>query len=184
MDRAFDSGNGLPTALVIDDEPEIRHLVHRILEPDICRVIEAGGGEEGLRLLQAGTPVVDIVLTDLVMPNLDGWDVIDTLSEYRPDLPVLAISAYAGLDQRRLSERLGTQVLAKPFDVDALRQTVSAILAETRVMRERAVQMRAFARQVSAAGARVREENGARLARISDLVIAAWEIHALLHPRS
>jgi hypothetical protein len=44
--------------------------------------------------------------------------------------------------------------------------------------------MRAFARQVSAASARVREENGARLARISDLVIAAWEIHALLHPRS
>jgi CheY-like chemotaxis protein len=184
VDRDFDSGNCLPTALVIDDEPEIRRLVHRILEPEICRVIEAGGGEEGLQVLQAGKPVVDIVLTDLVMPNLDGWDVIDTLTEYRPDLPVLAISAYAGLDQRSLAERLGTQVLAKPFDIEALRQAVKTTLAETRLMRERAVMMRAYARQVGATSARAREENGGRVARMNDLVIAAWQIHARLHPRS
>src|SRR5438045_4862575 len=80
VDREFDSGQSLPTALVIDDEPGVRRLVHRILEPQVCRVIEAASGEEGLRLIQAGSPAVDVVLTDLVMPRLNGWDVIDTLA--------------------------------------------------------------------------------------------------------
>src|SRR5438046_2355415 len=64
--REFDTGQSLPTALVIDDEPGVRRLVHRILEPEVCRVIEAASGEEGLRLIQAGSPAIDIVLTDLV----------------------------------------------------------------------------------------------------------------------
>jgi CheY-like chemotaxis protein len=184
VDREHDPGHSLPTALVIDDEPEVRRLLHRILHPEVCRVIEAASGEEALRLLQAGTPAVDIVLTDLVMPNLDGWDVIDTLTEYLPDLPVLAISAYAGLDQRNLAERLGTQVLAKPFDVDAVRRAVSTALADCRNMRERAAMRQATAPQVSAMSVRAHEENRAGIGWITDLVTAAWQIHARLHPRS
>jgi CheY-like chemotaxis protein len=64
------------------------------------------------------------------MPSLDGWDVIDTLAEYLPDLPVLASSAYAGLDARTLAERLGTQVLAKPFDIEGLRRAVLTVLGD------------------------------------------------------
>ncbi len=177
VDREFDSGQSLPTALVIDDEPGVRRLVHRILEPEVCRVIEAASGEEGLRLIQAGSPAVDIVLTDLVMPSLNGWDVIDTLAEYLPDLPVLAISAYAGLDQRTLAERLGTQVLAKPFDVEELQRAVSTVLADAREMRTRAAMMRIYAQQVSFTSDRMREEDAARKARMNDLVAAGWEIH-------
>jgi CheY-like chemotaxis protein len=180
VDREFDPGQRPPTALVIDDEPGVRRLVHRILEPDVCRVLEAASGEEGLRFIQAGSPAIDIVLTDLVMPSLDGWDVIDTPARYRPDLPVLAISAYAGLDQRTLVERLGTQVLAKPFEVEQLQRMVSA-LADAREMCTRAGMMHTYARQVSATSARLREENVAMKARIDDLVTAAWEIHRRLH---
>jgi CheY-like chemotaxis protein len=184
VDREFDSGQRLPTALVIDDEPGVRRLVHRILEPEVCRVIEAASGEEGLRLIQAGSPAVDIVLTDLVMPSLNGWDVIDTLAEYLPDLPVLAISAYAGLDQRTLAERLGTQVLAKPFDVEELQRAVSTVLADAREMRSRASMMRTYAQQVSVTSDRMREEDGARKARMNDLVAAGWEIHRRPHQES
>jgi CheY-like chemotaxis protein len=181
VDGEFDPGQSPPTALVIDDEPGVRRLVHRILEPDVCRVLEAASGEEGLRLVQAGSPAIDIVLTDLVMPSLDGWDVIDTLARYRPDLPVLAISAYAGLDQRTLAERLGTQVLAKPFEVEELQRMVSTALADAREMRTRAGMMHTYAQQVSATSVRLREENVAMRARIDDLVTAAWEIHQRLH---
>ena len=115
------------------------------------------------------------------MPSLDGWDVIDTLARYRPDLPVLAISAYAGLDQRTLAERLGTQVLAKPFEVEELQRMVSTALADAREMRTRAGIMHTYAQQVSATSARLREENVAMKARIDDLVTAAWEIHRRLN---
>ena len=181
MDGEFDPGQRLPTALVIDDEPGVRRLVHRILEPEVCRVLEAASGEEGLRLVQAGRPAIDIVLTDLVMPSLNGWDVIDTLAAHRPDLPVLAISAYGGLDQRTLAERLGTQVLVKPFEVEALQRTVSTALVDAREMRTRAAMMQTYARQVSSTSERLREENVAMRARINDLVAAAWEIHRRLH---
>ncbi len=184
VDREFDSGQSFPTALVIDDEPGVRRLVHRILEPQVCRVIEAASGEEGLRLIQAGSPAVDVVLTDLVMPRLNGWDVIDTLAEYLPDLPVLAISAYAGLDQRTLAERLGTQVPAKPFDGEQLQRAVSMVLADARDMRSRASMMRTYAQQVSFTSNRMREEDGARKARMNDLVAAGWEIHRRPHQES
>jgi CheY-like chemotaxis protein len=184
VNRDFDTGHSLPTALVIDDEPEVRRLVHRILEPEVCPVIEAASGEEGLRLIQASRPAVDLVLTDLVMPSLDGWDVIDTLAEYLPDLPVLVISAYAGLDARSLAERLGTQVLAKPFDTEGLKRAVSTVLADAREMRLRAAMMHAYAQQVSATSVRLREDNVARKARMNDLVTAAWDIHQRLAPRS
>ncbi|MFL5494345.1 MAG: hypothetical protein ACJ8DC_08190 [Gemmatimonadales bacterium] len=59
MDREFDPGQSLPTALVIDDEPGVRRLVRRILEPEVCRVLEAASGEEGLRLVQVGEPEID-----------------------------------------------------------------------------------------------------------------------------
>jgi CheY-like chemotaxis protein len=184
VDREFDPGQCFPTALVIDDEPRVRHLVHRILEPEVCRVLEAGSGEEGLRLVQAGDPDIDIVLTDVVMPSLNGWDVIDTLAEHRPDLPVLAISAYAGLDQRTLAERLGTQVVAKPFDVEDLQRAVSTALGNAREMRTRASMLRAYAQQVSTASVDLREQTVARKTRMNDLVTAAWEIHQWLHQES
>jgi CheY-like chemotaxis protein len=180
VEREVDSGQSLPTALVIDDEPGVRRLVRRILEPELCHVIEAASGEEGLRAVQGGQADIQIVLTDLVMPSLDGWDVIDTLAEYRPDLPVLAISAYAGLDHRTLAERLGIRVLAKPFDVEELRRAVSSALADAREMRTRASMMRDYARQVSTTSVRFREEDVARRARMDDLVTAAWGIHRRL----
>jgi len=74
------------TALVIDDEAPIRRLLRRMLESGECEVLEAEDAETGLSLIQRGTPVVDIVLTDWVMPGLDGHDVVEVLDRYRPGL--------------------------------------------------------------------------------------------------
>jgi TRAP-type mannitol/chloroaromatic compound transport system substrate-binding protein len=80
-----------------------------------------------------------------------------------------------------LAERLGTQVLVKPFEVEALQRTVSMALADAREMRTRAAMMQTYAQQVSSTSERLREENVAMRARINDLVTAAWEIHGRLH---
>ncbi len=58
----------LDTALVIDDEAQVRRVVHRMLEPEVCRVLEAPDAETGLRLIEREDPRVDVVLTDWIMP--------------------------------------------------------------------------------------------------------------------
>src|SRR6266496_306672 len=83
-----------------------------------------------------------------------------------------------------LAERLGTQVLAKPFDVEELQRAVSTVLADAREMRSRASMMRTYAQQVSVTSDRMREEDGARKARMNDLVAAGWEIHRRPHQES
>ncbi len=71
----------------------VRALVRRMLEPDVCGVVEAEDGESALRLIERGQPAIDVVLTDLVMPGIDGFDIITVLARHRPGLPVSACRA-------------------------------------------------------------------------------------------
>src|SRR5690349_5230736 len=92
------------TALVVDDEPMVRHLVRRILEPEICRVMDVEDGETALRLIQHRADSIDVVLTDLSMPGIDGFDVVEVLALHHPTLPVLCMSGYvAQLNIQRLA---------------------------------------------------------------------------------
>jgi hypothetical protein len=75
-------------------------------------------------------------------------------------------------------------VLAKPFEVEALQNAVSTVLADAREMGTRAAMMRAYAQQVSFTSDRMREEDVARKARMNDLVAAGWEIHRRPHQES
>ena len=62
----------LATTLVVDDEEMVRRLIHRMLDPEVCRVVEAEDGETALRLIQLEGSAIDVVLTDLVMPGISG----------------------------------------------------------------------------------------------------------------
>jgi len=100
------------TLLVIDDEKSVRQLVRRMLEPHICQVVEAGGGEEGLAIADSHPAPIDAVLTDLRMPGLSGLELIETLARRAPRLPVLAMTGNP--DGGAL---LGAvKVLRKPFE--------------------------------------------------------------------
>jgi CheY-like chemotaxis protein len=69
--------------LVVDDEPMLRHLVRRILEPQICGVMEVEDGETALRLIQRRGDSIDVVLTDIAMPGIDGFIMVDAASADR-----------------------------------------------------------------------------------------------------
>jgi CheY-like chemotaxis protein len=118
-----------PTVLVIDDEKVIRRVTRRALEPTFL-VIEAADGEQGLALLDRRPTAVDLVLTDFVMPRIDGGRVIAVLSQYRPDLPILGMTGPAVPALREHAARHGVQVLEKPFDLSTLRSIVQEVLAE------------------------------------------------------
>jgi CheY-like chemotaxis protein len=165
------------TALVIDDEPCVRHVLHRMLEPDICRVVEASDGEAGLRLVDEDSPAVDVVITDLTMPKLDGYDVVEVLTQHRPDLPIVLVSGYGGTDEPEFDARYNIPVLDKPFTQEHVCSLVSLLISDSRQVRARSRQMRDRAADARRTSMALQEQNQAIRRRI-DLVQVARTNHA------
>jgi CheY-like chemotaxis protein len=132
--EAEDEGTGplghprRPTrVLLIEDEPPVRDVVREMLEAGGYAVVTAAGGAEGLALCQ--TEPVDLVLTDVSMPEMSGWDVAAKLSERFPGLAVGFLTGWGDrLDPDELA-RYGVRfVLAKPVEARHLvRQVVEAL---------------------------------------------------------
>ncbi len=115
--------------LVVDDERGVRDLVCRTLREEGYRTLEAAHGGEALELVEAGSETIDLVVTDVVMPEMDGRELGRRLAQSRPTLPVLYMSAYDVNDIfRRGSPRSSAPFLQKPFPQDGLISTVEQLL--------------------------------------------------------
>ncbi|HYO49341.1 MAG TPA: response regulator [Chloroflexia bacterium] len=107
-------GNMAGTILVVDDDPAILSTVADILEFEGYRVEVAANGAEGLRVLERVQP--KLVLLDMRMPVLDGWDFARTLRERGIFLPILVMTA--AQDARRWAQEIGAAgYVSKPFDL-------------------------------------------------------------------
>jgi two-component system, cell cycle sensor histidine kinase and response regulator CckA len=111
--------------LVVDDEPMIRWFAARVLREEGFGIHEASDGEEALELIRAGITDVDVVLSDIVMPRMNGVQLLQSLSTSRPDLPVILMSGYGTAQLAELGIASPCGVLGKPF-------TPEALLAEVR----------------------------------------------------
>jgi CheY-like chemotaxis protein len=115
--------------LVADDEPAMRLLARVNLEAEGVEVIEARDGLEALELAKRERP--DLLLLDVMMPGLDGWEVARRLGaapETR-DLPIVFMTALAGADDRRRGfEAGGVGYIVKPFDPIVLGERVTRTL--------------------------------------------------------
>jgi CheY-like chemotaxis protein len=113
--------------LLVEDDQHMRDLLTRMLEHDRHTVTACRSGREAISLL--GTQTFDIVLTDLVMPLADGWDVAQATRKAQPMIPVVLITgtsqrfSEAELRARGVSARLN-----KPFRLDQLRRTIGNVL--------------------------------------------------------
>lgn len=123
-------GTRRPTVLVVDDEQMIRTIVGWILRRKGYEVLEARDGEEGLERFDAHEDV-DLVLSDVLMPRLDGVGMVRALRQRRPTLPVLFMSAYTGHDSRGLEGDDLRLLLNKPFTPDMLVARVQQVLPPT-----------------------------------------------------
>lgn len=117
--------------LIVDDEESDRLLVQAVLARAGHETVVVEGGEEALReFLKSG---IDIVVTDLQMPDVHGFELISILREFKPAPSVIAISA-TGPFQLHMAEALGAEwTLLKPLDprllLDAVRRAVEARLS-------------------------------------------------------
>jgi phosphate regulon transcriptional regulator PhoB len=115
--------------LVVEDEADIRKLVHYNLAQDHYRVIEAENGDQALKMIQRDKP--NLVILDLMMPGMSGLEVCRTLRgrDETAKLPILMLTAKAGEADRVLGLELGADdYLAKPFSPRELVARVRAIL--------------------------------------------------------
>jgi DNA-binding response OmpR family regulator len=114
--------------LIIDDEPQMRRLLVRVLSGAGHTVHEAENGRDGIGLFHRVNPV--LVITDIVMPDMEGIEMIRELRQEDPTIPILAISGGGNLAlYLRAATALGaTAALAKPFGTDELLSTVTDLL--------------------------------------------------------
>jgi CheY-like chemotaxis protein len=112
------------TVLVVEDEPVVRSLTIEVLEDLGYRTLEAADGPEGLKILQSRQDI-DLLVTDVGLPGLNGRQLADAAREGRPDLKVLFITGYA--ENATLAAGFlepGLQMITKPFAVDELAQKI------------------------------------------------------------
>jgi len=121
-DGRFDSDlSGTGTVLLVEDEDPVRLFAARALRSKGYHVIEARSGEAALELLEREAPDLDLLITDVVMPGIDGPTLFRTVRETRPGLPVVCISGYSedALRQRIVGAD-GVAFLPKPFSLKQL----------------------------------------------------------------
>ena len=124
---------GSEIVLVVEDEDAVRTFVHQALVAHGYQVLEARSGVEALRVLQQTTQAVDLMLTDLIMPEMGGRDLVTHVRVHRPALPVLYTSGYSSdLADLEEVEANAEYFLAKPFGPSDLAKKVREVLKHAR----------------------------------------------------
>ncbi len=117
------------TILAVDDESAVSQLIRRVLERQGYSVLSANGGEEALRLFEQHHEIIRAVITDMMMPKIDGPTLVGLVRQIEPAVPVIGIS---GAGDRVMLEKIAALelagFLAKPFSVDVLLRLLRQVL--------------------------------------------------------
>jgi two-component system OmpR family response regulator len=125
--------------LVVDDDPHIRELARVFLKNEGYDIYEASDGTGALSMLD--TTQVDLVVLDIMMPNMDGWELCRQLKELY-DIPVLMLTARGETSQKLKGFELGTDdYLVKPFEPLELVARVKALLKRYRIATSQTIQI-------------------------------------------
>jgi two-component system cell cycle sensor histidine kinase/response regulator CckA len=132
-DRATppDSIGGSETILLVEDDDQVRALLRTVLAEAGYRILEAASPRAALAVSEAYGSPIDLLLTDVVMPDMNGRRLADEISTSRPDLRVLYMSGYT---QNVIVHRVldaGVAFLQKPVSIDALTRKVRDVLDQT-----------------------------------------------------
>ena len=119
---------GKGTILVVEDEDPVRMFASRALTNKGYNVLEAASGEAGLEILKTHDGKIDLLISDVIMPSMDGPTLVKEARKDLPDLPVIFVSGYAEDVFRKNLEAEDFQFLPKPFSLNDLAEQVKSIL--------------------------------------------------------
>ena len=118
------------TVLLVEDSDVVRNVVANMLESGGLTVLQAPGGEEALALARQGGVPIDLLLTDIVMPEMSGVELADRLERERPDVRILFMTGYAEeavVDEGILGKH--RECIGKPFTREQITTRVRKILS-------------------------------------------------------
>lgn len=113
-------------ALVIDDDAGVRALICEFLQLLRCSVRDAATGAEGLALFEEGD--YDVVVTDLMMPDLTGWDVAGAVRRRAPEIGIIMVTGSVGNVDPARARALGVTVVTKPLRLEDLKTALGQVL--------------------------------------------------------
>lgn len=117
--------------LLVEDEDQIRGLIRSVLASENVDINEASTGAEGLRIARESQVPVDILLTDMLLPELSGYDLAVALREMYPAMKIIMVTGYVEGDiVQRGIEELNAAFLDKPFQASELRRLVADAASE------------------------------------------------------
>ena len=124
--------------LIVDDDKNIRKLLQVVLERQGFNIIVASDGLEALKVIDEVK--IDLVIVDIMMPNIDGYEFTKTLREGEADLPVLMISAKELVEDRKRGFKVGIDdYMTKPIDIEEFLLHVKALLRRAKINDERKI---------------------------------------------
>ncbi len=120
---------GTETILLVEDEEIVRAIMRSLLEESGYTVLEATDGEDGLRLFKENRGKINLVLSDIIMPKMQGREMYEEIKKIAPDIKILFISGYPAdfIDQKSFSEK-GKNIIDKPVIPDELLRKIREVL--------------------------------------------------------
>jgi CheY-like chemotaxis protein len=118
--------------LLVEDEPTVRDLLREVLERAGYEVLACSHPEEGIETCRLHRGRIDLLLTDVVMPGMNGKEMANQIAKVLPELRVVFMSGYTEhvlLQDGQLDARI--EYLQKPFSLQTLRQRLTRVLSET-----------------------------------------------------
>jgi two-component system, chemotaxis family, chemotaxis protein CheY len=110
--------------LIVDDDPDIRELLFTALEDEGFEVVPAANGQEGLAIIRTFHP--DVIVLDLMMPVMDGWQFATELRARDEDIPIVLLSAARDL-KTHAKTLSAAEIIEKPFDLSELLPKIAKV---------------------------------------------------------
>jgi len=131
--------NGVPTLLVAEDDESLRFLARDVLEGLDYTVLLANNGEQAVEMYEQNRQRIDLLLMDVVMPRMGGWEAYKRIRDLGGDVPMIFMTGYSSesvrsrfVEQNKSMEEAGAMMLQKPYNVEGLGRKVREVLDATR----------------------------------------------------
>lgn len=126
--------------LVVEDDKNLRKLITTYLQRNKYNIYEATNGEEALNVLDQS--YIDLIVSDIMMPKMDGYELIKSLREAKYDVPILIITAKSEIEDKKEGFLLGADdYMVKPIDIEEMILRIQVLLRRSKSASEKKIQI-------------------------------------------